>query len=131
MEFKYLPTRVARPRLHGHRTRAHNSEGTGSSPKPATTPKHAADFLEGHSTVSDIYFKGAFEEQSRCGALRVRDAEHNWRIMYRIDSDAVLVLEVYSKKSRTIPDEVIGRCKNRLRRYDTIAKASKKNSTGN
>lgn len=26
-----------------------------------------------------------------CGALRVRDAEHNWRIMYRIDSDAVLV----------------------------------------
>jgi hypothetical protein len=32
---------------------------------------------------------------SRCGALRVRDAEHNWRIMYRIDSDAVLVLDVY------------------------------------
>lgn len=26
----------------------------------------------------------------RCGALRVRDAEHNWRIMYRIDADAVL-----------------------------------------
>lgn len=31
----------------------------------------------------------------RCGALRVRDADHNWRIMYRIDSDAILVLEVY------------------------------------
>lgn len=30
----------------------------------------------------------------RCGALRVRDAEHNWRIMYRMDADAVLVLEV-------------------------------------
>lgn len=26
----------------------------------------------------------------RCGALRVRDAEHNWRIMYRADSDAIL-----------------------------------------
>ncbi|MFN9224445.1 MAG: hypothetical protein ACK6D6_20230 [Planctomyces sp.] len=24
---------------------------------------------------------------ARCGALRVRDAEHNWRIMYRIDAD--------------------------------------------
>ena len=46
----------------------------------------------------------------RCGALRVRDAEHNWRIMYRVDSDAVLVLEVYSKKTRRIPDEVIERC---------------------
>lgn len=35
---------------------------------------------------------------SRCGALRVRDAEHNWRIMYPIDFDAVLILEVYAKK---------------------------------
>ncbi len=62
----------------------------------------------------------------RCGALRVRDAEHNWRIMYRIDSDAVLVLEVYPKKTRKIPDEVIARCQERLRRYDVAAKAAKK-----
>jgi len=55
---------------------------------------------------------------SRCGALRVRDAEQNWRIMYRIDADAILVLEVYSKKTRKIPDEVIGRCKQRLKQYD-------------
>ena len=34
-----------------------------------------------------------------CGALRVHDAQHNWRIMYRIDSDAVLILEVYAKKT--------------------------------
>lgn len=45
----------------------------------------------------------------RCGVLRVRDAEHNWRIMDRIDTDAVLILEVYSKKSRKISDEVIER----------------------
>ena len=50
----------------------------------------------------------------RCGALRVRDAEHNWRIMFRIDPDAILVLEVYSKKTRKIPDEVIERCQRRL-----------------
>jgi phage-related protein len=54
-----------------------------------------------------------------CGALRVRDAEHNWRIMYRIDADAVLVLEVYSKKTRKIPDEVIRRCKQRIKRYES------------
>jgi len=62
----------------------------------------------------------------RCGALRVRDAGHNWRIMVRIDSDAVLVLEVYPKKTRKIPDEVIARCKQRLKQYDAAAKASKK-----
>jgi phage-related protein len=63
----------------------------------------------------------------RCGALRVRDAEHNWRIMYRADSDAILVLEVYSKKTRKIPDEVIKRCKDRLSRYDEAVKAANRN----
>lgn len=60
----------------------------------------------------------------RCGALRVRDAEHNWRIMYRMDSDAVLVLEVYAKKSRKMPDEVIERCQRRLKQYDAAVKAA-------
>lgn len=64
---------------------------------------------------------------ARCGALRVRDAEHNWRIMYRIDSDAIVILEVYSKKSRKIPDEVIKRCRQRLKQYDAAVKAAKEN----
>ena len=67
---------------------------------------------------------------NRCRALRVRDAEHNWRIMYRVDTDAVLVLEVYPKKTRKIPDEVIERCKQRLKQYDATVKAAKK-PTGN
>jgi phage-related protein len=58
---------------------------------------------------------------ARCGALRIRDAARNWRIMYRVDADAVLVLEVYSKKTRAIPKEVIDRCKQRLRHYDATA----------
>lgn len=62
----------------------------------------------------------------RCGALRVRDAEHNWRIMYRIDSDAILILDVYSKKTRRIPDEVIDRCKKRLKYYDEVVRAAEK-----
>lgn len=63
---------------------------------------------------------------SRCGALRIRDAEHNWRIMYRIDSDAIVILEVYSKKTRKIPDEVMERCSKRLKQYDEVIKAAKK-----
>jgi phage-related protein len=62
----------------------------------------------------------------RCGALRVRDAEHHWRIMYRIDSDAILILAVYPKKTRKIPDEIMDRCKQRLNRYDAAIKAAKK-----
>lgn len=61
----------------------------------------------------------------RCGALRVRDAGHSWRIMYRIDKDAVVILDVYEKKTRKIPDEVIDRCRDRLKTYDAIAKSAK------
>jgi phage-related protein len=58
----------------------------------------------------------------RCGALRVRDGGHNWRIMYRADPDAILVLEVYAKKTKKIPQEVIDRCKGRLKEYDDAVK---------
>lgn len=62
----------------------------------------------------------------RCGALRVRDADHSWRIMYRVDSDAILILEVYCKKTPKIPNEVIDRCQRRLRQYDEAVKAAEK-----
>lgn len=65
----------------------------------------------------------------RCGALRVRDGEHNWRIMYRVDSDAILVLEVYPKKTRKIPQEVIDRCKQRLKNYDDAVKKAVKRAS--
>lgn len=59
-------------------------------------------------------------------ALRVRDGEHNWRIVYRVDPDAVLVLEVYAKKTRKVPQEVVGRCQKRLKAYDeALRKAAK------
>ena len=63
-----------------------------------------------------------------CGSLRVRDAGHSWRIMFRLDADAVLILDVYSKKTRKIPDEVIQRCQQRLKQYDDAVKAARKQS---
>lgn len=54
----------------------------------------------------------------RCGVLRVRDGGHNWRIVYRVDTDAILVLEVYAKKTRQMPKAVVERCRKRLARYD-------------
>jgi phage-related protein len=46
--------------------------------------------------------------------------------MYRVDPDAILVLEVYAKKTRKIPRAVIDRCKKQLKEYDdTVRKAAK------
>ena len=54
-----------------------------------------------------------------CQELRVPDRAVTWRAMYRIDADAIIVIEVFNKKTRQTPDAVIGTCKERLRRYDT------------
>lgn len=54
-----------------------------------------------------------------CHELRIRDADKNWRIIYRIDDDAILIVEVFNKTTRTTPDRVIENCKRRLSRYDT------------
>jgi phage-related protein len=62
----------------------------------------------------------------RCGALRVRDGEHNWRIVFRVDADAVLIAEVYPKKTRKVPQDVIERCRKRLRDYDEVVRRTAK-----
>jgi len=55
---------------------------------------------------------------SHCHELRIVDANSIWRIVYRIDSDAVLILEVFSKKTRETPQGIINTCKERIRNYD-------------
>jgi phage-related protein len=55
---------------------------------------------------------------ARCHELRVRDDEHNWRIIYRIDLDAILILAVFAKTTPKTPSHVIQACKGRLRSYD-------------
>jgi phage-related protein len=54
----------------------------------------------------------------RCHELRINDERATWRIVYRIDSDAIIILEVFSKKSRTTPKAVIDVCKERLKDYE-------------
>ena len=57
---------------------------------------------------------------SRCHELRVNDSEQTWRLIYRVDSDAVVILEVFSKKTPTTPKQVIDNCKKRLRFYESL-----------
>ena len=54
----------------------------------------------------------------RCHELRVNDENSTWRILYRVDPDAVVILEVFSKKTAQTPKAVIENCKRRLREYD-------------
>ena len=58
----------------------------------------------------------------RCFEIRVRDEKKNWRIVVRVDTDAVVVAEVFEKKSRTTPAKTIALSKDRLRRYDEATK---------
>ncbi|OUL18762.1 transposase [Nostoc sp. T09] len=59
--------------------------------------------------------------ETHCHELRIRDADKNWRIIYRIDDDAILILEVFNKTTRTTPSSVIDNSKKRLSKYDQDA----------
>lgn len=54
----------------------------------------------------------------RCHEIRFRDGDAQWRIIYRIDADAVVVADYFQKTTRATPQHVIELCRWRLRRYD-------------
>ena len=54
----------------------------------------------------------------RCHELRIDDANGTWRIVYRTDPDAIVVWEVFEKKTQQTPKQVIDNCKQRIRKYD-------------
>ena len=54
----------------------------------------------------------------RCHELRVNDTGSTWRIIYRIDPDAIVILEVFQKKTAKTPKSVIETCQRRARKYD-------------
>jgi len=56
---------------------------------------------------------------ARCHELRVDDENKTWRIVYRVDDDAIVILEVFEKKSRKTPKDVVENGRRRIRLYDT------------
>ena len=59
---------------------------------------------------------------ARCHELRINDEDSIWRIMYRIDTDAIIILEVFKKKSTKTPKRVLDVCKLRLKVYNRETK---------
>lgn len=49
--------------------------------------------------------------------MRIVDQDVTWRIVYYMDDDAVVILEVFKKKTQATPTRVIEVCKARLRAY--------------
>ena len=58
---------------------------------------------------------------ARCHELRIQDKDKTWRIVYRLDPDAGVVADVFSKSTQTTPKQVIETSQKRLRRYDEIS----------
>ena len=61
---------------------------------------------------------------TRCAELRIVDMNKTWRIIYRVDEDAILIAEVFAKKTQATPKTVIKVCKQRLRDYDATTKGA-------
>jgi len=60
---------------------------------------------------------------ARCHELRLTDGSNSteWRIIYRIDGDAIVIGEVFRKSSRATPMQVIENCQRRFAIYDDVA----------
>lgn len=55
-----------------------------------------------------------------CHELRIRDANKIWRIVYHVDTEVIVILEVFAKMTQQTPKSVIDTCKARLKVYASI-----------
>jgi len=56
---------------------------------------------------------------ARCHELRINDEQVTWRIIYRIDADAIIILETFAKKTGQTSKRVIEACRKRLSLYES------------
>lgn len=57
-----------------------------------------------------------------CHELRINDNNSTWRIMYHIDAEAIVILDVFSKKTNKTPQKSIAACQRRLQMYEQFKK---------
>jgi len=59
-----------------------------------------------------------------CLELRIKSKEGEWRILCRIFTDAIVILDVFKKKTEKTPKSVIATCIRRLSAYERIVKGN-------
>jgi phage-related protein len=50
-----------------------------------------------------------------CHELRIIEENVTWRVIYAVEVDAIVVLEVLAKKTNKTPREVLSNCERRLK----------------
>jgi phage-related protein len=58
----------------------------------------------------------------RCYELRIPDERGTWRVIYRIDTDAIVIGAVFAKKTAQTPKHIIESCQARFRAYDFLGR---------
>lgn len=53
-----------------------------------------------------------------CYELRIGDGNVDWRIVYRIDADTIVIADVFAKKTPQTPKRIVDLCIQRLRKYE-------------
>lgn len=54
----------------------------------------------------------------RCHELRIRDPGGSWRVIYRIDHDAIVIAAVFRKTTAALPSHIVRSCRQRLAELD-------------
>ena len=60
----------------------------------------------------------------QCHELRVNDAGRTWRIMYHLDPGAVVIPDVFAKKTPTTLHSAIQTCRRRLAAYWRVTRGA-------
>ena len=53
----------------------------------------------------------------QCHELRISDRDQTWRIIYHVAPDAVVILDVFSKKTPATPVQIVEVCQKRMAAY--------------
>jgi phage-related protein len=59
---------------------------------------------------------------ARCHELRIHDERQTWRLVYRIDADGIVIVDVFQKSTPQTPPRIIQDCQRRLRQYDALSR---------
>ena len=60
-----------------------------------------------------------------CHELRIVDRSVTWRIMHHLATDAIVILDVFPKKTAATPRSIIAECRKRLAEYQRVVKSQK------
>jgi phage-related protein len=70
------------------------------------------------ASCSGCPYRARFPEiGGNCHELRIVDRDAAWRIVYYVAKDAIVLLDVFSKKTQTLPRNIATAAKRRLKHY--------------